>query len=84
MTAKRSYEFLIGYVHSLSPRKDEGRFRFSLQMDKQTVKKSLCFDAAKRPLISKHFLSGKPTKIKNAGVKKNRDREHFAEIVLNQ
>ena len=81
MASKRKTTDIVAYVKHISPRKEQS-FRLSLQTDEGTVKKAICFDLKKLPMLKDRKQLYEMVKLNKVVVDKPTNA-HFAEIVIN-
>ena len=60
MAASRKHDDVVGYVHSVSPRKKNKWFNLKIQTEESNGKpvKAICFDAKKYEKLESARLSG--------------------------
>ena len=81
MACKRKQTDLIGYVNQIYPCKQKS-FRMTLQVRNKSVRKAICFDMKKLPLIKRKHDSCEPLKFVNVMIQEPAN-SNYAEILIN-
>ena len=80
---------IVGYVHEMAGKINAGKmpdtnFKSELQTDAHTVKKAICFDLTKKPVVKSYMQSESPIKITNVTEKYLPPGSPLCEIVFAQ